>query len=385
MGGLPQDGKAASDSIFLGKHPMAKADIGPALTFTLKNEGGYSDVPQDRGGATNFGITISDFSTFLGRAATKAEVKNMKLEQAKEIYRKKYWDAMNCGDIQDQSIATAIFDMGVLCGIRTSPKWAQEICGLDVDGRLGSKTLEALNNITRESFIPKFANRAQSYFQAIVDNRPNQKVFLKGWTNRANRLRALSKDDNVAVTPFAPKITPIRSGYYESIADLAKSLSVSHLADLLIAGMKKHGDGREPRYVSIFDVSKNSNAKRLHVLDVIAKSTRSIACSIGSGSDPSRTGMLQKFSNVSGSNCTSEGVFRYAETYRGKHGLSVRMDGQDETNSRMRSRAVVTHTASYVTESSAGRSNGCQAISESNKDLIPKLADGSFGIIGKEA
>ena len=64
------------------------ADIESALVFTLKNEGGYTDHPLDKGGPTNKGITIGRLSEYLGRNATKDEVKNLDFETIKLIYKK---------------------------------------------------------------------------------------------------------------------------------------------------------------------------------------------------------------------------------------------------------------------------------------------------------
>ena len=75
---------------------------------------------------------------------------------------------------------------------------------------------------------------------------------------------------------------------------------------------------------------------------------------------------------------SSEGAFKTAEFYTGKHGRSMRLDGLDPGNSNARDRAIVIHSAWYVSGAMAaatgriGRSEGCFAFSESD---LPKMLD----------
>lgn len=69
---------------------MAAANLEAALVHIFGHEGGYVDHPADPGGATNWGITIGTYSKWLGRPATKAEVKAMPKSVAAAIYRAWY-------------------------------------------------------------------------------------------------------------------------------------------------------------------------------------------------------------------------------------------------------------------------------------------------------
>ena len=83
-----------------------------ALKYSLKNEGGFVNHPADKGGATNMGITIGTLSAYLGKKATVTDVKNLTHETVADIYRERYFNPMGLSKIVDQSIATALFDMG---------------------------------------------------------------------------------------------------------------------------------------------------------------------------------------------------------------------------------------------------------------------------------
>src|SRR5690606_7965075 len=92
------------------------------------------------------------------------------------------------------------------------------------------------------------------------------------------------------------------------------------------------------------------------------------------------------FSNRVGSHQSSLGLFRTAESYRGKHGYSLRMDGLEPgINDRARDRAIVIHPADYVnpqwiaTQGRIGRSQGCPAVRpEVGRMVVDSLKGGQY-------
>jgi lysozyme family protein len=73
---------------------MTAATYDQAIERVLAHEGGYTNHPSDPGGPTNFGITIGDYRRYVKPGATAADVRAMRLDEAKAIYRTKYWQAM---------------------------------------------------------------------------------------------------------------------------------------------------------------------------------------------------------------------------------------------------------------------------------------------------
>jgi hypothetical protein len=55
-----------------------------------RNQENLQHHPSDPGGPTNFGITIIDYRKYVKSNATAADVRAMKVEEAKRIYREKY-------------------------------------------------------------------------------------------------------------------------------------------------------------------------------------------------------------------------------------------------------------------------------------------------------
>ncbi|HUE89198.1 MAG TPA: murein L,D-transpeptidase catalytic domain family protein [Vicinamibacterales bacterium] len=139
-----------------------------------------------------------------------------------------------------------------------------------------------------------------------------------------------------------------------------------------------------PATLTIIDYSKPSVEPRMWVLDL---ETRELVyeelVSHGQGSGGN---LATKFSNVPESHQTSIGLFVTDQTYVGRNGYSLRLDGLDEGfNDRARERAIVMHGAPYVNGSITkslgrlGRSHGCPAVRESvARELINRVKGGSL-------
>ncbi|HSU17308.1 murein L,D-transpeptidase catalytic domain family protein [Longimicrobium sp.] len=134
-------------------------------------------------------------------------------------------------------------------------------------------------------------------------------------------------------------------------------------------------------HISVLDYSLRSSEPRFHVIDMQTGQVQSFRMANGVGSEPAHDGFAHKFSNVPGSNMSSLGFVRTAETYQGKHGFSLRLDGLSDTNSKMRTRAVVVHGADYVHDKPViqGRSNGCPALPmDQRTKVINLIKEGSL-------
>ena len=134
-------------------------------------------------------------------------------------------------------------------------------------------------------------------------------------------------------------------------------------------------------YVTVVDFSQYSANARLYIINMSTGAVWAIHVAHGSGSDPGFSGYATKFSNVSGTNASSLGYYKTAETYSGNHGLSLRLDGLSSTNTNVRQRDIVVHGASYVYDSNqkAGRSWGCLAVSMANRSkVIQYIKSGSL-------
>jgi L,D-transpeptidase catalytic domain len=142
--------------------------------------------------------------------------------------------------------------------------------------------------------------------------------------------------------------------------------------------------------IGVADFSLPSRVPRFHLVNVADGSVSSHLVAHGRGSDPAHTGWLERFSNEPRSNATSAGAYRTGEFYVGAHGHSMHLDGLDPTNSNAASRAIVVHSAWYVSEEMAGdrgmlgRSEGCFAVAGASlDDVMTRLGPGRLIYAGK--
>ena len=159
----------------------------------LVREGGYVNHPADRGGATNFGITLATLSKYLGQAATLADIQSLSLEVAREIYQRNFYFSPGLHTLPD-TIQPFVFDSAVNHGPRTAIRFLQSVCNqagyqpvLSEDGAIGPNTrrgiawaIEAMGDV----FLQAIVEERKNFYLIIVAARPSQEVFLNGWMTR---------------------------------------------------------------------------------------------------------------------------------------------------------------------------------------------------------
>ena len=164
------------------------AKIETLWPFILSWEGGFANVPGDRGGATKYGVTIS---TWKAQGYDKdgdgdIDIDDLRLitpQDAMEICRKNFWNRWKADQINDQSLANLLVDW--LWG---SGKYGitipQQLLGVKADGIVGARTIAALNAQDPKIFFFKLWQRRKKYLNDICANRPTNYKFLKGWLRR---------------------------------------------------------------------------------------------------------------------------------------------------------------------------------------------------------
>ncbi len=129
----------------------------------------------------------------------------------------------------------------------------------------------------------------------------------------------------------------------------------------------RSGAAAAPKTLTVIDFSRPSTEKRMWVFDVASRALlyeELVAHGQGSGGN-----LATQFSNDPESHQSSLGLFKIEDSYIGKNGYSLRLDGLDEGfNDRAKERAIVVHGAAYVSAEMAkkqgrlGRSWGCPAL-----------------------
>ncbi len=158
------------------------AEFKIAVAHTLKNEGGFNDIKEDKGGATNFGISLSFYRKNFDEKADNNAIKNLTKEKACIIYEKFFW---SFNEINSQKIANKLFDSCVNLGNKQAIKLAQRVCEIKDDGIFGANTINSLNSQLEQEFIEKYIELQTNYYLKIIENNPSQAVFKNGWLKRA--------------------------------------------------------------------------------------------------------------------------------------------------------------------------------------------------------
>ncbi len=170
-----------------------------ALQETLRKEGRLADHRADRGGVTDYGISLRFLKTLPLIDAditgdghvNEQDIKALTPADVAKLYRKHFWDYYRLDEIQHDRIAVKAFDLLVNMRSVSAVKIIQRAlraCNtpLTEDGVLGSKTIAAINGI-RDQLNPLAAMRSESYghYRLIIAADPTQAVFHDGWKNRA--------------------------------------------------------------------------------------------------------------------------------------------------------------------------------------------------------
>lgn len=147
-----------------------------ALEFTLKWEGGKVNHPSDPGGKTNLGVTQATFNAHRDAIGQpRDDVFNITREEAAQIAKVRYWDAMGLDDIagRDESLAIALFDWGFHSGVQ------------NVINRTSGMTSVTEVNDARMDFLASLTN-----FNS----------FGRGWVRRVEDLRKFLRSNEGSTT-----------------------------------------------------------------------------------------------------------------------------------------------------------------------------------------
>jgi lysozyme family protein len=171
-----------------------------AIAFILKNEGGLSQNPHDKGGITNFGISLR-FLKSLSPETLKSygifgeineqTIIELKQYQASDIYHGEFWSHAPFEKIGNQEVANFVFDMAINMGISPAIKCLQRALwsvrkrrDLVDDGILGEKTLSAIQ-LCGFLVLPAMRSERAGYYRLIAQNNVEEQNNLNGWLRRA--------------------------------------------------------------------------------------------------------------------------------------------------------------------------------------------------------
>lgn len=204
----------------------------------------------------------------------------------------------------------------------------------------------------------------------------------------------MQKKTNSPASSFSAEKGNSSSAYkiYDSLKLNLCGLS-EHAFNYAVKGfeyLKTQGRIANDNVISIVDFSRPSSQKRLFVLDL--KNYKVLFNTYVAHGQGSGEAMARSFSNVPESYQSSLGFYQTEDTYMGKNGYSMHLEGLERgINDKAEERAIVMHGAPYVSENFIhtkgflGRSWGCPAVPEQlNRPIIDKIKNGSCLFIFSE-
>lgn len=177
-----------------------------ALSLVLKHEGGWSDHPDDPGGATMKGVTLANFRKYVKPGATKADLRNITDEQLATVYRRFYWDAVAGSELPD-GVDFAVFDFAVNSGPSRAAKYLQSVVGAPQDGRIGPATLSAVRARMIATIIHDLCDKRMTFLKGLK----TWKTFGKGWSRRVTDVRSeslkMAAPQSTTPKPIEPSVS----------------------------------------------------------------------------------------------------------------------------------------------------------------------------------
>lgn len=202
--------------------------------------------------------------------------------------------------------------------------------------------------------------------------------------NNSSRFAATAKDSSATGSSALINEASVGEKLYNDLHLQKVGLSKEAI-DYAIKGYRKLVDSglvNNSQYLTIVDFSQPSRNKRFYILDM--KNDSLIRNTYVAHGKNSGVDMAKSFSNDLNSNKSSLGFYLTESTYRGKHGLSLRINGlENGFNDNAEARGVVVHGAPYVNARRVnsdymGRSQGCPALPENEyAQVINTIKDGS--------
>lgn len=158
-------------------------NFGTVMPLVLKHEGGFANHPKDPGGATMKGVTLATFQKYKPGASV-ADLKAISDDMLHRIYRDGYWNKVR-GDQLPSGLDYAVFDFAVNSGPSRAAKYLQGILGVEQDGVIGSKTLNALADRNVKELVNALCDARLAFLKRL----PTWGTFGKGWSSRVAGVR----------------------------------------------------------------------------------------------------------------------------------------------------------------------------------------------------
>lgn len=166
-----------------------------AFDRLIGHEGGYSTDRKDPGNWTGGKVGLGTLKgTKYGIAANtypSLDIKNLTLAQAKEIYKKDWWDKLGANGLHS-AIVFQLWDFAINAGKKRAIMELQQSVGVTADGLIGPKTIAAVNAHDLNDVLLTLTAERLTFYTALS----TFSTYGKGWVNRvASNLKFAAQDN----------------------------------------------------------------------------------------------------------------------------------------------------------------------------------------------
>lgn len=193
-----------------------------AFALLKVHEGGYSNHPDDPGGATMKGVTqrtYDDYRLRMGHSPKNVrEISNAEVEM---IYRQQYWNAVSADDLPG-GVAYCVFDAAVNSGPGRAARWLQQAVGAKVDGVVGNETITKARMARAHDVIHDYCDMRLAFMQRLR----HWPTFKNGWTRRVSEVRTQSLEwaDQGTVATLSTQSPQPKAEGRETVTATAKDM-----------------------------------------------------------------------------------------------------------------------------------------------------------------
>ncbi len=161
-------------------------DFDQAFERLRGHEGGFTQDSRDSGnwtgGEIGRGVCKGTKYGISAAAYPGEDIEHLTLERAKLLYHRYYWGPAGC-DAAPDSMKFDLFDMAVNSGVGAAVKALQKAVGEVEDGRLGPRTLQALQSMPALRLVARF-NGARLLYVSDATAWP---AYGRGWAKRIGK------------------------------------------------------------------------------------------------------------------------------------------------------------------------------------------------------